>query len=77
MPPGELQQTATRARQQLPVAKAPKGLGPECEMVLQIQAQLQEPTVTMPEPVEFWYPKPNAIKAKTVEEEAMIGPCFK
>eukprot|EP00440_Ansanella_granifera_P019969 gb/GFBE01021699.1/.p1 GENE.gb/GFBE01021699.1/~~gb/GFBE01021699.1/.p1 ORF type:complete len:379 (+),score=83.84 gb/GFBE01021699.1/:3-1139(+) len=54
---------AARIIAQMPESRAPKGLGPECQMVLQIQVQLQEPTLhsMMPNagPVDFLYPKPN------------------
>jgi len=61
--PTEDTQQALRARQQIPTLCLPKGLGPECQMVLQIQAQLQEPVQAMipgnAGPIDFLYPKPN------------------
>lgn len=43
--------------------RAPKGLGPECQMVLQIQKQLKEPAVqsvrTSNGQTDFLYPKPH------------------
>lgn len=61
LPSSEQTQAAARERQQMLTLNTPKGLGPECQMVLQIQAQLQEPVQTMiPTGTDFLYPKPNA-----------------
>eukprot|EP00439_Symbiodinium_sp_Y106_P032683 s717_g3.t3 len=58
-----------RNREQFPELRAPKGLGPESQMVLQIQAQLKEPSVQamIPNsgPVDFLYPKPSPPQARS------------
>jgi len=61
-----------RNREQFPELRAPKGLGPESQMVLQIQAQLKEPSVQamIPNsgPVDFLYPKPSPLQDRTAAQ---------
>ncbi|CAJ1461636.1 unnamed protein product, partial [Effrenium voratum] len=46
-------QRALRTRQGFPELREPKGLGPECQMVLQIQAQLKEQAPMQAGPIDF------------------------
>eukprot|EP00930_Biecheleria_cincta_P096615 TRINITY_DN88433_c0_g1_i1.p1 TRINITY_DN88433_c0_g1~~TRINITY_DN88433_c0_g1_i1.p1 ORF type:complete len:435 (+),score=86.34 TRINITY_DN88433_c0_g1_i1:90-1394(+) len=57
-------EASLRLLSNLPELRTPKGLGPECQMVLQIQEKLKEPAMQAVLPssngqVDFLYPKPN------------------
>jgi len=66
---GESIQCALRIKAECPLLQSPKGLGAECQMVLQIQQQLKDPTLRtmIPQggPAGFLYPKPGSANDMT------------